>query len=259
MVAFHCDLDNTLIFSYKQDIGTPKTCVEWYEGREISYMLPSSLTLLQQLKDALCFVPTTTRTLAQYRRIDLGFTPDYSLVCNGGVLLHRGTPDAQWYQESLALVQDVRDEMAHGLSLLQSDPDRNFEVRYIEELFAFTKSAQPERTAARLRALLPCPEIAIHQNGAKVYLLPKKLHKGQAVQRLRHRLQPSHTIAAGDSDFDHPLLCAADWGFAPGALYEGAIFEKPGHVTLLTEPFYRSLLPAVLAYTKAHTWGVVPE
>ena len=38
MDIFASDLDNTLIYSYKRDIGDNNTLVERYEGREVSYM-----------------------------------------------------------------------------------------------------------------------------------------------------------------------------------------------------------------------------
>ena len=38
MRIFFTDLDNTLIYSYKRDIGDAKRCVEVYQGREISFM-----------------------------------------------------------------------------------------------------------------------------------------------------------------------------------------------------------------------------
>jgi len=38
MVVFNTDLDNTMIFSYKHDIGPEKRNVEIYEGREISFI-----------------------------------------------------------------------------------------------------------------------------------------------------------------------------------------------------------------------------
>lgn len=42
MQIVHTDLDNTLIYSYKHEIGGPKTCVEIYQGREISFMTETS-------------------------------------------------------------------------------------------------------------------------------------------------------------------------------------------------------------------------
>ena len=124
MQIVHTDLDNTLIYSYKHEIGGPKTCVEIYQGREISFMTETSHRLLGQLcsKPGVLVVPTTTRTLEQYQRIDLGIgVPEYALVCNGGVLLHQGKEDPVWYQESLALIAD-----AQSLSLIHiSEPTRH--------------------------------------------------------------------------------------------------------------------------------------
>ncbi len=94
MVLFHTDLDNTMIYSYKHEIGADKRCAEVYHGREISYITKETYRLLQQIKakeEQLVMVPTTTRTTEQYQRIHLGIGDlPYALVCNGGVLLAGG-------------------------------------------------------------------------------------------------------------------------------------------------------------------------
>ncbi len=35
MIVFYSDLDNTLIYSYRREIGGKKRCVEVYQGRDI--------------------------------------------------------------------------------------------------------------------------------------------------------------------------------------------------------------------------------
>ena len=96
MIRFHTDLDNTILYSYKHDIGSYKSCVEIYQGRQVSYITDKTSTLLQQLKEKISIVPTTTRTIEQYNRIDLSvFSPHYALVCNGGVLLTDGREDTE--------------------------------------------------------------------------------------------------------------------------------------------------------------------
>ena len=69
MIAFFSDLDNTLIFSYKHDIGKEKRCVEIYQGREVSYITERTYGLLTYAASRLLFVPVTTRTEEQYRRM----------------------------------------------------------------------------------------------------------------------------------------------------------------------------------------------
>ena len=126
-MVFHSDLDNTMIYSYKHDIGNEKRCVEIYQGREISYVTDRTHELLRQVQDRVLFVPTTTRTTEQYRRIDLGIGPvRYALTCNGGVLLVDGQEDETWYLESLVQIRESRDELARAERLLEEDPRRSF-------------------------------------------------------------------------------------------------------------------------------------
>ena len=149
MVVFHSDLDNTLIYSYKHDIGSDKKCVEVYQNREVSFMTKKSFDLLKAVKEKVVFVPTTTRTQEQYERIDLGIgIPRLALVCNGGVLLADGREDTKWYEESLNLIMDCGSELEKSELYLETDKYRSFEVRNIRGLFVFTKSDEPERTMA---------------------------------------------------------------------------------------------------------------
>lgn len=219
MIAFHSDMDNTIIFSYKHDIGDAKRCVEIYQGREISFITEETYWLLRKIPGNVLLIPTTTRTVEQYRRIDLGVRePRYALVCNGGVLLKDGKEEESWYRESLGMIAECRGELQEAERLLEEDRDRSFEVRNIRELFLFTKSANPETSAQRLREALDMEKIDVFTNGAKVYAVPKRLNKGEAVRRFRERFHPERVIAAGDSEFDLPMLAEADVGLAPEAL-----------------------------------------
>ena len=105
MVVLHTDLDNTIIYSYKHEIGPEKRNVELYQGREISFITEKTYALLQQVKKRMLVVPTSTRSLEQYQRIDLGVGAfPYALVCNGGLLLVDGKIDEHWNRETLELI-----------------------------------------------------------------------------------------------------------------------------------------------------------
>ena len=145
MIIFHTDLDNTIIYSYKHDIGESKQCVELYQGREISFITHRTHQLLEQVKKQVVIVPTTTRTTEQYQRINLDVGEfSYALVCNGGVLLADGKEDKDWYRESLERIKGSTKELHKALELLESDKRRTFELRFIRELFVFTKCEEPE-------------------------------------------------------------------------------------------------------------------
>lgn len=232
MILFTADLDNTIIFSYKHDIGRDKRCVELYQGREVSFITGRTFRLLQEIGRVGSLVPTTTRTMEQYNRIDLGVgVPDYALVCNGGVLLEQGRECDEWYRESLRLVSGCQEELITAGKVLENDRDRSFEIRNIRDLFVFTKSSCPLRTMERLRNRLDIAKVGVFRNGAKVYVVPRELNKGKAALRLKERLGARLLAAAGDSEFDLSMLRAADFAAAPGHLRGMA--DLPGHIAFM--------------------------
>lgn len=220
MTLFTADLDNTLIYSYRHDIGERKRCAERYEGREISFLTEETHALLRRIKDDVTIVPVTTRTKEQYERVDLGIGGfSYALVCNGGILLVDGKEDEAWYRQSLLLAADAKETLARAGQLLERDKDRCFEIRNIRGLFLFTKSEKPPDSIRRLRQELDGTKADCFSNGSKIYVVPKKIDKGTAVLRLKERLHADALIAAGDSSFDIPMLNAADLAFAPKELF----------------------------------------
>lgn len=252
-MIFHSDLDNTLIYSYKRNIGADKKCVEWYQGREVSYITTRTEEYLLKVKERCCLVPTTTRTIEQYQRIQLGIgIPEYALVCNGGILLHHGVEDTAWYRESLELIRDSREMLIRAEQLMRQDEHRSMEVRNINDLFLFTKSSQPEQTVSMLASCLDLNLVDVFHNGIKVYVLPKKLSKGMAVRRLRQKLQPSLVYAAGDSEFDVSMLREADFGMAPESL-AAKLGEGIGNVKVFSEEaiFSENVLETLMSVLSA--------
>ncbi len=236
MDLFVSDLDNTLIYSYKRDIGPQKRLVEVKEGKELSFMTEYSCRLLCQIADRCCFVPATTRSLEQYGRIRFfigtagspSAEPEYALVSNGGNLLRGGVPDRQWYEDSLRLCAPAEESLKEAERLLAADPRVNFDVRRVDGLFVFTKSGDPQGTMAGLRAGLDGGNMRILNNGSKIYVLPGALDKGTALLRLRKLLGAELVLAAGDSEFDVPLLLAADEAWMPRRLYQAAAGSLSG-------------------------------
>lgn len=226
MVLFHSDIDNTLIYSYKHEIGSDKVGVERYQGRMISYMTSRSHALLKQVAERLLLVPTTTRTAEQYNRINFGIpSPKYALVCNGGILLRDGQADRAWYEESYEMTRGAAGELAAARDYLIRDVHRCFEVRIPDELFLFTKSECPLETAQGLKQVVDTTKIDICCQGIKVYVIPKNLNKGTACQRFREKQKADCVVAAGDSQFDVPMLKAADIAIAPMQLRDAYNLE----------------------------------
>ncbi len=238
------DLDNTLIYSYKHDIGNEKRCAEIYRGREISFITEKTFDLLKMVKNKMLIIPVTTRTEEQYRRIDLGVGEfEYALVCNGGVMLKNGIEDNAWYRESLDMTEESLPEIKKAAAILAQDKNVCFEIRCIRDLFVFTKSNTPVQSAERLRNGTNADLVDIFTNGAKVYAVPKKLNKGTAVARLRNYLGESAVAAAGDSEFDIPMILVSDFAVCPEGLVperENIVFT--GENELLSERMLSEVL-----------------
>lgn len=229
MIIFNSDLDNTLIYSYKHDIGLEKICVEIYQNREISFMRPAWIQQLKKIQKKFLFVPTTTRTMEQYKRISMGIEePEYALVCNGGILLRNGSVDKGWYKTSLEMISDSQKQLEKAAEILEKDVYRCFEVRFMDQLFLFTKSSQPEKSLLYLQEGLDKKLVDVFCNGIKVYVVPKNLDKGTGIIRFKQKMAAERIVAAGDSEFDKPMLLAADVGMCPQGLFPekiGSIIE----------------------------------
>ena len=216
MRVIHLDIDNTLIYSYRHNIGSRKVNVEMYHGRELSYITEKTYELLLKIKEEYLVVPTTTRTKEQYDRIDMGVGGfDYALLCNGGVLLAHGEKDNAWYDDSRKLIADCTGELWHAIRYLEKEPLRKFEIRFVEELFVFTKCNDPVTVTVKLKKQLDQKKVDVFHNREKVYVIPKKMDKGTAVRRFREYIGADEVIAAGDSELDMPMVEAADIGIVP--------------------------------------------
>lgn len=246
MIYFCSDLDNTLIYSYRREIGNDKVLVEMTGQKELSYMTSNSYQMLKKISRKYQFVPVTTRSLNQYQRIKFGedVRIRYALAANGGILLENGKVNENWLKTSKEMVQDSKKEMKLGILLLAQDPNLCFEVREVDQLFVFTKSNDAGKTVSFLKEHLDENKVYIDRNGLKVYIFPKVLDKGNALRRFHQMIGLENPIiAAGDSEFDIPMLKYAKVGLAPGEL---EIQDYPSVFKFNRETFSDDLLNYVL-------------
>lgn len=254
MIYFCSDLDNTLIYSYRHDIGNSKVLVETKDGKELSYMTKIAHSLLKKAAQDESFVPLTTRSIEQYSRINFGeaVPVKYALAVNGGILLEHGKIDTQWQRESKDITEYAQEEMEKGIRILEKDPQVCFQVRKVDELFVFTKSNNVPATLERLKEALDIETVYIDCNGAKVYITPTRMNKGASLKRFHKYVGLEHRIlSAGDSEFDIPMLLAADKAYCPQELLEkikSMGYEHTEHIRgFATKEFCQEMLQCVLA------------
>ncbi len=90
------------------------------------------------------------------------------------------------------------------------DSRRKFELRFLDELFIFTKCEKPEEVVEDLQAKLTTKLVDVFHNGEKVYVVPVNLVR-EWLRRLRKRLQPAYIIAAGTANSMFPWWKKATW------------------------------------------------
>ena len=212
------------------------------------------MRMLSERKSQVLIVPTTTRTIEQYQRIDLGVgTFPYVLACNGGVLLVDGKEDENWYRDSLERISGSKAQLDRALELLEKEARRSFELRFIRELFVFTKCEESKAVVEELRKVLDANMVDVFNNGVKVYVVPRALGKGKAVERFRSYIGigADYTIAAGDSEFDIPMLEAADMGIAAPELAQGYPFSDKVKCPSAEKLYAEAVLEQVLMETNS--------
>ena len=204
VILFACDLDGTLIHSYKK-FRDGDICVEIYEGREQSFISPRAFELLKKISAQVIFVPVTTRSIAQYQRIfwTEDFRPRYAMVANGAIFLDG--EQKIFYREIVAPYENELNFQREKYSA-----DENFNIcRIVDESFLFLR-CRDDIDAEKIHF---DTNLIVQRNGKKIYLFPPELSKGAALNLLIKKFSPDKIFAAGDSEIDLPMLELADVAF----------------------------------------------
>lgn len=216
-ILFACDLDGTLIHSYKR-CQPDDICVEIYEGREQSFISPRALDLFKKISEKVLFVPVTTRSIAQYQRIFFteNVIPRYAVVANGSYLLNNGQQE-NFLREVVAPYADELEFQRKKYSEAEE-----FSIcRIVDESFLFLRC----RDDIDAENITFDTNLSVEHTGKKIYLFPPPLNKGEALKLLIKRFSPEKIIAAGDSNIDLPMLELADVAFCQKNIHKGNCLE----------------------------------
>ncbi len=229
-VVVASDLDRTLIYSASAagSLDPELVCVELLDGRPQSFMTATAHAVLDRVRRAAVLVPTTTRTPAQYARVELpGGPAPFAVVSNGGHILVDGVPDAGWRAAVQARIAAGGTTLAQVVAHVDALTDDSWvrSRRIADDLFCYLVVEVP----AMPRGLLPdltgwCADRGwvVSMQGRKVYALPATLTKEAALAEVIRRAGGSRLLAAGDGALDAGMLAMADDGIRPahGELYE---------------------------------------
>ncbi|MDR0644915.1 MAG: HAD hydrolase family protein [Treponema sp.] len=226
MILLACDLDNTLIRSHPQVGDVP---VEYYGGKVITSMSARALELIANLDDRVVLVPATSRSIEQYRRVNISHerAPLYAVVSGGGVILRDNKIDEEWDVYRKSVIDAVQGEFERLFRVLQDDV-RVEKVKIIDDSFIFAKSASAQGVIDDLEY---GEAFSVLRHNEKIYVLPQGIDKGTAITEVASRLDADCIIAAGDSDLDVPLLNEADYALAPSRELAAKIAAKSAERT----------------------------
>ncbi|MBQ3078611.1 MAG: haloacid dehalogenase [Clostridia bacterium] len=217
-ILFACDLDNTLIHSYKHK-KDGDICVEWIDGKEQGYMSKEVLALLRRIKDLVDIVPVTTRSVSQYLRISWPYSckPKCAITTHGAKLLINEEIDRAWDADSGLLTSKAESALENIVSGLEKT-NLFLRCRMVDQSYAFVYN-KFEKISAEAADQYPIPDSLYRiRSGKKTYFIPKGIDKGNAVMRYMKDKAYKTLFCAGDSKMDLAMLDAADIAFAPQSL-----------------------------------------
>jgi hydroxymethylpyrimidine pyrophosphatase-like HAD family hydrolase len=213
-ILFACDLDDTLLHSHRKKRGGD-ICVEYLYGRPQGYISPALADALRRAPESFDLIPVTTRSAAQFARIDWGmvFPIRYAILANGGAIFAEGAPMPGW----AALVDGVMSDAAPVLGNIREMFEMHGEPA---ELIDAVMVRANETACCNLLAKEIEAEyggrVYGFQNGRKRYFLPAGISKKDALAYLLETIDFDILIAAGDSEADTPMLSISDLAIVPG-------------------------------------------
>lgn len=222
-VIYATDLDRTVIFS-KRFLESKKIniadCLEVEKnGDYSSYACKEYLDKIKSIPSNMKFIPVTSRSIAEYSRVELSKYADYAIVSNGCHILFNGEilKDYEVYLKENNLITDSFKDTA--IKAIKSLTELDKEPRVVDNAYIFAKVANPEvDIQEKIKQLeLENDSITIQRNGNKIYVTPRLVTKGTALNWLREFIGASNSvvIGSGDSIMDKPLLDSADIGIVP--------------------------------------------
>ena len=222
------DLDRTLIYSpgalqlSAEDDDPPHLIsVEILDGRPNSFMTMAAARRLAELSRVGTFVPTTTRTMAQYHRVRFpGVSPMYAITSNGGNILVDGQPDENWHRSTASAIAACGATLAEVKQELRvrSQDDWAIKRRVGDDLFCYIVvdlQYLPHDFIESWTAWCAERDWRVSVQGRKIYAIPLPLSKERAMTAVARRLGAHRVVAAGDGALDAGFLSAADAGIRP--------------------------------------------
>ncbi|MBZ9534221.1 hypothetical protein KGR20_08080 [Cytobacillus oceanisediminis] len=225
MKLFASDLDRTLIYSKRalNEMETPwnpqMIGVEEKNGEHVSFMTKESYHLLKEIAAKQLFVPVTTRTYQQYKRIfimEKEIPVTYCVTSNGARIHYQGVVLKDWdetIQQRLKADCCEKEEILEKLQQYALDG----ELKIADNLFFYyvLNAKIDQDNKKEITKLASDHGWNISLQGRKLYFMPSPICKGKAISYIKEREGAEQTIGAGDSLLDSPFLNVCQTAYIP--------------------------------------------
>lgn len=227
-MIYFSDLDRTLICSKKLISNTCDNvvCIEHIDNQEISYTSNMILEKIKILNLNSVFIPTTTRSIEQFKRINFekfGITFKYAITSNGACILKDGEILESWNKH----IQKLKDSCV-SLNLLVKEYQEQFskgiepfitKFRIVEDnffYFVLDKSIKNIDFLEEFILYIKSSGWTYFKNCSKVYFLPIGMTKENAIEFLiKNELNATNFNALGDSSMDIGMLNQSKKAYVP--------------------------------------------
>lgn len=212
-MIFASDLDRTLIYSEKFIRGANSQEImeaEVKDGKVISYMSSKAFRMLGKISERVEFVPVTTRTMEQYKRIGLlkRIAHRYAIVANGGTIIENGKVDQQWksiVKKRLGGECISIDEAVERFKRISS-PVWVEKTRTADDLFFYnivdTQMVPMDELSDFEKEMESSGWRMVHHS-RKLYFIPRCVSKGEALLHISKKTDAfGDVISSGDSVLD---------------------------------------------------------
>lgn len=213
-MAVFSDLDRSIIYS-KRFLGNNEREleIEIYKNENISYISKKTIELIKEINKYNYFIPTTTRTIEQFKRIefkkyDLNFK--YSITSNGGNILIDEQIDKEYnlfINEKLEQSLNIKDciklfeeyKNIKGIKKLRKADNFFFYIVVDNNVFDLESIKDFIEKIENFNWKM-------YINSSKIYFMPNKLKKSTAIKYLCDKLNLKNTFSIGDSIMDKDML-----------------------------------------------------
>jgi hydroxymethylpyrimidine pyrophosphatase-like HAD family hydrolase len=241
-MIFASDLDSTLIYSsrhcnlIKEETLFP---VDFYNNK-CSFITKSMHHTLQLINESMLFIPVTTRSLSEYKRIKYFYEeikPKYAVVANGGIILKNGIELAAWSDIISTKIKEVVSAQAMiklCSFFLESDFVKSYKT--CGDLFIYSildedkltdmlsKQEMDLNCFEKLQSFCSKHNYSVSKQGRKVYIVPNCINKYDPLNYIMQLENINILIAAGDSLLDYPMIKHSDYGIIPS---HGELLHNP--------------------------------